>query len=455
MYRISKYVNVAMLCMLSCAYADQTIAEIGEGENKHSFSVGVEANFLSRTAFNYTDVNATNANAGKYPQDSFAYTSMKIFGDYKWRGLSASVGYFGGVAYTYVGWYPFMDDLNTGIRSGKAVEFHRFLFYRAFVGYDDDNWFVRAGRFVVEDDDWLKSTAQGAEVIYKRENFLIKAYALSHLTTAFGAWVWDFVTDATPTGIYHLAGQYNYSMKNSEDSAPLLDFKIRPFIYLVPSYYVMPGFSARFSYAVSSNIKLNTYAIFTYESFLSDANKAKLLYPLVPTGENAASLYIQQGATLFNKYDVSIGFYKNFGNFNAIFGRYGNPANVSIYDGSFFASVWLNDFLAKDSQSILLNASTSFFDKRMLVAGFYRFTWNDRSIENTAGVIVSYNLTQNITFRGILAWYLDTTKAGNNARFWIPVSQVPDALRGPITNVNTPTVHDDRSYFMFNIIVRI
>lgn len=77
--------------------AEQLIKEFG---SSHQFHLGLEANFLSRTAFNHTALTSENSNAGDYPQDSFAYTSMKIFGNYTWNGLIVSAGYSGGVAYT-------------------------------------------------------------------------------------------------------------------------------------------------------------------------------------------------------------------------------------------------------------------------------------------------------------------------------------------------------------------
>lgn len=64
-----------------------------------------------------------------------------------------------------------------------------------------------------------------------------------------------------------------------------------------------------------------------------------------------------------------------------------------LYDNSFFASLWLNDFLAKDSQSILLNFSTNIV-KNTILGLFYRGTWNQRSIENIVGITASYNWTK-------------------------------------------------------------
>ena len=424
--------------------AEQLIKEFG---SSHQFHLGLEANFLSRTAFNHTALTSENSNAGDYPQDSFAYTSMKIFGNYTWNGLIVSAGYFGGVAYTYNGWYPFMDDQNVALRNGSAVEFHRFLFYRAFLGYDNESWFVRLGRFILEDDDWLKSSVQGGQVIYKNNNFLIKFFALSHLTTAFGAWVWDFRNGAIPTGIYHAALQYHTKSEKYE-------FRIRPFVYYVPNYYVIPGFNSHFFFHTQSNLTWHTYLVFSYEFYLQNANLATPLFPLVPLGNNAASLYISQELEFLQHYKVDIGFYKNFGHFNGILGMYGNPAGASIYDNSFFASLWLNDFLAKDSQSILLNFSTNIV-KNTILGLFYRGTWNQRSIENIVGITASYDWTKNITFRAILAWYLDETKAGYNAKFWIPIAQVPESLRQGITNLNPNRNLADRSYLMFNIIAKI
>ena len=110
--------------------------------------------------------------------------------------------------------------------------------------------------------------------------------------------------------------------------------------------------------------------------------------------------------------------------------------------------------MAKDSQSILLNFSTNIV-KNTILGLFYRGTWNQRSIENIVGITASYNWTKNITFRAILAWYLDETKAGYNAQFWIPIAQVPESLRQGITNLNPNRNLADRSYLMFNIIAKI
>lgn len=60
---------------------------------KNQFFLGAEANLLSRTAFTHpATINSNdkvkgleNANNGIYPQDSFAYTSLKFYGNYDYN----------------------------------------------------------------------------------------------------------------------------------------------------------------------------------------------------------------------------------------------------------------------------------------------------------------------------------------------------------------------------------
>ena len=108
------------------------------------------------------------------------------------------------------------------------------------------------------------------------------------------------------------------------------EFRIRPFVYYVPNYYVIPGFNSHFFFHTQSNLTWHTYLVFSYEFYLQNANLATPLFPLVPLGNNAASLYISQELEFLQHYKVNIGFYKNFGHFNGILGMYGNPAGQAF-----------------------------------------------------------------------------------------------------------------------------
>lgn len=434
--------------------AQQNIGDYG----KSQFFLGAEANLLSRTAFTHpATINSNdrikgleNANNGIYPQDSFAYTSLKFYGDYDYnisdeKKLKVSLGYFGGVAYTYNGAYPAPDD--TRKNNPEAIEFHRFLFYRAFIGYDDPNNFVRLGRFIIEDDDWIKSTGQGGEYIYSNDNFLVKLLAVSDLTTAFGAWVWDFQNKSIPNGLYHISLEYHTQDKK---------IRIRPYLYSVPEYYTIPGFSIKTSVGDKNTFLWYTYITASYERFHDKAYSpgTKLLFPYVSPGKDAGNIYILQSFSFLKDYQVQLSYFKNFGNFNAMLGTYGNPGMVGIYDNSYYANLWLSDFLAKDSQSFLVNATTTLV-KNTVLGLFYRGTWSYRSTENTAGILASYDWTPNVTLKGVLAYYLDETFQGYNSKFWVPTKDVPATARGPITKTDTPKNFGDRSYFMFNLIVRL
>lgn len=211
---------------------------------------------------------------------------------------------------------------------------------------------MRLGRFVIEDDDWIKSTGQGGEYIYSNDSFLVKLLAISYLTTAFGAWVWDFQNKSIPSGLYHISLEYHTQDKK---------IKICPYLYLVPEYYAIPGFSLKTSVGDKNTFLWYTYITASYEKFYDKAYSpnTKLLFPYVNLGKEAGNVYILQSFSFLKDYEIQLSYFKNFGNFNAMLGTYGNPGMVGIYDNSYYANLWLSDFLAKDSQSFLVNASTT------------------------------------------------------------------------------------------------
>lgn len=420
---MKKFFIFLILIFVNILYSDQIIKESKDKNQK--FSVGGEANFLSRTNSYHPQIDPQK---GIYPSDSFAYTSMKIYGDYNYKNLILSLGYFGGVSYGYNGWYPFPDDTHTKMPSPYWIEFHRFLFYRAFIGYDSDKLYLRLGRFITKDDDWIKSTIEGAQVIYNfNDNFSIRSIVARAFTTAFGAWVWDFNNSKSPTGFYNLA----FQAKND-------NFLIRPYINVVPLYYTMPGIKLGMYFGdqdtISYTTDINIAGMF-YEKLASSIPKG--VNPFGDVGKSAGNIFIRQSINFYNTYGLSLGLYQNLGNFNAMIGTYGTPADVGIYDGSYFAAFWLNEIFARSATTALFNASWKVLPE-LYLSYFFRFSNSYRSYELSTGFNVGYDLTKAISFKGQLAFYPDWTRAGYSTNSFLPEPGVPANLA-------------DRSYFMLQI----
>lgn len=297
-------------------------------------------------------------------------------------------------------------------RNNSNGKIQNYMFQNAFVEYDNNTFYVKAGRYESgRVGEWFSGYNQGAEAALNISVLKVWGFLSNRRAFAYDQWFNDF---------YRVHGQYNDSIATRNTYAAGLDLNfggltIGAFSYFTPGVYTAPG----------ANVTFKSNPSFEGQGF-NATTKIRFLAPIADDriaftqgssnrdwgeiGKNSYTLYIDQRFDVDNFF-FGAGYYQNFGNANELIGRWGNPIGIDIWTaGAYDIGNALNDIVGRNAVTGFgyLGSNYGSFDWKFIGRG----TNSPRSAEQSVALLLNYQIREDIAIGGKLEWFSDTTKAG-------------------------------------------
>lgn len=416
---------------------------------------GLEYNFsgdvanYSKFGFNHTVVDES---IGKYPTDTFSilYATPKLsvktenhfdmgigfaFGGMIYdstqrdRDTSGNLVNPDGLGYKYLGYYVGPNGKEKA--SGKNTK--DYFISNLYIGYDNDFFSLKVGRFLFKNTDWLTGNQEGGEI---------------HLKPRFGEWITDFfgvITEKKSS----LGGKWLKDFKYINSSPiPVVvagikisnsSLSLTPYFQSQPNFYVMT--SLHLIYKGSFNIGdvlVESQTDFA-PMYVHHTQKAQSRFSVYDNGDTAVfgpinpkkpylygyegrlvekggeSLYFKQLFQIAQnsiKHHFGLQLYKNFGNPNEFVGGWGNPIGIDVNDSTIYDRGTANNaiFISDAFSNIFFyGLEYQHFNINML----NRYTISPRSDEESFSVNMSYLFDNKLSIGINLTYFEDKTKAGH------------------------------------------
>lgn len=421
------------------------VSEIAFGL-EYDFS-GDVANY-SKFGFNHS---AIDKSIGKYPTDTFsilyatpnfsiktknhfdmgigfAFGGMIYDSTQRDRDTSGKLVNPDGLGYKYLGYYLGAN----GKEKANAKNTKDYFISNLYVGYDNDFFSLKVGRFLFRSTDWLTGNQEGGEI---------------HLKPHFGECVTDFfgvITEKKSS----LGGKWlkDFKYLNSTPIPTIAagvkisnsSLSLTPYIQSQLNLYVMGGL--HLIYKSSFNIgdvliESQTDFIPMYVHHTQTAQKRFSVYdngdravfgPIDPSKpylygyegrlveKGGESLYLKQKFKIAQnsiKHHFGLQLYKNFGNPNEFIGGWGNPIGIDLNDSTIYDRGTANNAIfASDAFSNIFFYGLEYqhFNINML----NRYTISPRSNEESFSVNMDYLFDNKLSIGINLTYFEDRTKAG-------------------------------------------
>lgn len=421
------------------------VCEIAFGLEYH-FS-GDVANY-SKFGFNHT---AIDESMGKYPTDTFsilyatpsfsittknhfdmgvalAFGGMIYDSTQRDRDISGKLVNPDGLGYKYLGYYLGAN----GKEKASAKNTKDYFISNLYIGYDNDFFSLKIGRFLFKNTDWLTGNQEGGEI---------------HLKPHFGEWTTDFfgvITEKKSSLGGKWLKDFKYLNSNTTPTIALgikinnSSLSLTPYIQSQPNLYIMGGLHLIYkgSFNIGDTlIESQTDFIPMYVHHTQTAQNRFSVYdngnravfgPINPNKpylygyegrlveKGGESLYLKQ---LFKinqnsiKHHFGLQLYKNFGNPNEFIGGFGNPIGIDLNDSTIYDRGTANNAIfASDAFSNIFFYGLQYlhFDINVL----NRYTISPRSNEESFSVNMSYLFDNKLSIGINLTYFDDRTKTG-------------------------------------------
>ncbi|PAF53365.1 hypothetical protein BKH42_06515 [Helicobacter sp. 13S00482-2] len=422
------------------------IFELGFGFD-YTFS-GDVANY-SKIGFNHVSIDKA---MGRYPTDSFsilyATPNVKFHTD---SNFDMGIGFaFGGLVYDsterdrdtlgnlvnpdglgykYFGYYLGKNGKEKA--SGKNTK--DYFFSNIYIGYENDFFSFKIGRFLFKNTDWLTGNQEGGEI---------------HLKANFGEWsndFWGVITEKKSS----LGGKWlkDFKFLNSSPIPTIAaGIKIKnshmsftPYVQSQPNLYVMTALHFVYNvtffigdvpiefqtdflpmfvhHTLGAQNRFSVYDNGDRSVFSPSVNpKNPYLYGyegrLVEKG--GESVYLKQLFKISkNSLRHHFGFqiYKNFGNPNEFVGGWGNPIGIDLNDSTIYDRGTANNAIfASDAFNNIFFYGLQYqnFNINML----NRYTISPRSNEESFSINMDYLFPNKLSIGINLTYFDDITKKG-------------------------------------------
>ncbi len=402
--------------MRKILYSSVVLGLVASSASAFDYKVSGSAESFTKWGFNNQQLNKTT---GAAPTESFTtiFSQLNLNLDLGAGFKAGFGGAIGGLAFDSTDGkdpnQPFSAVRNAyygvSLDRGKV---QNYMFQNAFVEYDNNTFYVKAGRYESgKVGEWFSGYNQGAEAALNISVLKVWGFFSNRRAFAYDQWFNDF---------YRVHGQYNDSIATRNTYAAGLDLNfggltIGAFSYFTPGIYTAPG----------ANVTFKSNPSFEGQGF-NATTKIRFLAPIADDriaftqgspnrdwgeiGKNSYTLYIDQRFDVDNFF-FGAGYYQNFGNANELIGRWGNPIGIDIWTaGAYDIGNALTDIVGKNAVTGFgyLGSNYGSFDWKFIGRG----TNSPRSAEQSVALLLNYQIREDIAIGGKLEWFSDTTKAG-------------------------------------------
>ncbi|PAF52771.1 hypothetical protein BKH44_00890 [Helicobacter sp. 13S00477-4] len=396
----------------------------------------------SKFGFNHSIIDET---IGQYPTDSFSILYSDPSFDFNFSNhFSAGIGFaFGGIiydstkfdkdikgkllnpdglAYKYMGYYSGHD----GKEKATPMDTKDYYFSNFFIGYDNDFFSFKIGRFLFKNTDWLTGNQEGIETHLKTKHIDTWGVITHKKSSLGGKWLKDFkYINSSTMPTFAIGSKITY---------PKITFI--PYIQTQPNLYLMTGFHSTYQdsftlweipiysqtdifgfyvhYTPSAKKRISTY----------DDGNTPVFGPInTPTLDGYKGRLVGQGGESFLlkqifripqknlKHHFGFQIYKNFGNANEFIGGYGNPLGLDLNDSTIYDRGTANNAIfATDAFNNIVFYGLKY--QKLNINVVNRYTISPRSNEESLSLNMDYILKQKTSFGINLTYFDDTTKKG-------------------------------------------
>lgn len=354
--------------------------------------------------------------ANQAPTESFTtlFAKLNLNADLG-AGFKAGIGgALGGLAFDSTQNDGIVDGVGSPVQTsyfGTAWDkgkIQNYMLQNAFLEYNyNDNVYLKAGRYETgKVGEWFSGYNQGAEGYLQAGGVKLWGFLSNRRAFAYDQWFNDFYRVFSPYGGGATRNTYALGLNLAFGGLTLSGFS-----YYTPGVVTAPGASITFDTNPSKEI----------QGFKS-LTKLRFLAPVADISQRvygkrwgeidkySFTLYLEQRFEV-NMLFFGAGYYQNFGNANELIGRWGNPISIDIWTGSAYdIGQSLNDIIGRDAITGFgyIGANYGSFDWKLL----YRGTNSPRSAEQSVGLLLNYQIREDIAVGGKLEYFSDTTKAG-------------------------------------------
>ncbi len=439
--------------MKKILYSSVVLGLVATSASAFDYKVSGSAESFTKWGFNNQKL---NKESGAAPTESFTtiFSQLNLNLDLGAGFKAGFGGAIGGLAFDSTDGkdpnQPFSAVRNAyyGVswdRNNNNGKIQNYMFQNAFVEYDNNTFYVKAGRYESgKVGEWFSGYNQGAEAALNISALKVWGFLSNRRAFAYDRWFNDF---------YRVHGKYNDSIATRNTYAAGLDLNfggltIGAFSYFTPGHFTAPG----------ANVTFQSNPSFEGQGF-NATTKIRFLAPIADEnkigtqsgrdwgeiGKYSYTLYIDQRFDV-DKLFFGVGYYQNFGNANELIGRWGNPIGIDIWTaGAYDIGNALNDIIGRNAITGFgyLGANYGSFDWKFIGRG----TNSPRSAEQSVALLLNYQIREDIAIGGKLEWFSDTTKAGYKSIVWGDAKQ--SEYGGGKSDTKKRT--DDRSHAFFYI----
>lgn len=443
--------------MRKILYSSVVLGLVATSASAFDYKVSGSAESFTKWGFNNQKL---NKESGAAPTESFTtiFSQLNLNLDLGAGFKAGFGGAIGGLAFDSTDGKDPKEPFSAVRNAYYGVSWDRgkvqnYMIQNAFVEYDNDTLYIKAGRYESgKVGEWFSGYNQGAEAAISLSVLKVWGFLSNRRAFAYDQWFNDF---------YRVHGQYNDSKATRNTYAAGLDLNfggltIGAFSYFTPGVYTAPG----------ANVTFKSNPSFEGQGF-NATTKIRFLAPIADDsrvagkcsadkadecglsgrdwgeiGKYSYTLYIDQRFDMDNLF-FGVGYYQNFGNANELIGRWGNPIGIDIWTaGAYDIGNALTDIVGKNAVTGFgyLGANYGSFDWKFIGRG----TNSPRSAEQSVALLLNYQIREDIAIGGKLEWFSDTTKAGYSpVVFGYGKGETPHKLKEKRT--------DDRSHAFFYI----
>ncbi|PAF42547.1 outer membrane family protein [Helicobacter sp. 11S03491-1] len=444
--------NIKQALFLTCVFSETML-----GLN-YNFSSDIIS--YSKFGFNHSLVNEAK---GQYPTDSFSVLYSNSDFHMKFNNhLDVGIGFaFGGLvydstkydkdingkyinsnglAYKYFGYYVGYD----GKQKASPTNTKDYFLSNLYLGYDNEFFSFKIGRFLFQNTDWLTGNQEGAEIHFKTHHTDVWGVVTEKKASLGGKWLKDFrFLNSSPMPTFAAGIKINTQ-----------HISINPYIQSQLKLYVMPAINFRYKatfslWGIPIDSQTDLLALYIYHTLAAqhrlsvyDNGNTIVFGPVnIPTLNGYQGRFVGKGGESFLlkqifrisqnnlKHHFGFQFYKNFGNSNEFVGGWGNPLGIDLNDSTVYDRGTANNaiFAANAFNNIIFYGLKY---QKFNINIVNRYTISPRSDEESLSVNMDYLLPNKVSLGINLTYFEDTT--GKNYQVY-----------HTFLNHN---IHEDRSY---------
>ncbi|WP_176485781.1 outer membrane family protein [Helicobacter suis] len=315
---------------------------------------------------------------------------------------------------------------------GNSLYAHNYIIYNAYISYAyKDIAGCTLGRYRSH-ALFLSDHNQGFECFVKKKSWRLDWFS----SYGRGRSTLQYIRDFYAPVQYKFADgkRFNYGMHAATLSWKNKSWDIKTFLWFYPKNYSAPG--GQISYDTKQSLKtwrIENHFYFWFPIYTKEL--ASTYWRSSSIQHFTASILFQQNF-LIHKYHFGWSVYKNFGNSNAMFARFGTPINYDTKDNTPYDSR-LDNLYNANALTLVARGGGAYKKLSWEILG--RLTYSPKANEQVLGLTCFYNVTKNIRAMLRLDYYEVFTHRG----YKVGYSGAPNFKFAPTIQ--------DRSYLMTSI----